>query len=45
MLYEVITGLIVSIPDAIITKAYLPILITGAVGGVVIGSLVGRWGK
>jgi len=38
-------GLIVSIPDAIITKAYLPILITGAVGGVVIGSLVGRWGK
>jgi hypothetical protein len=32
------------LPDAIITKAYAPILLLGAVGGVVIGFIVGRWG-
>jgi hypothetical protein len=37
-------GLLLSLPDAIITKAYAPILVLGAVGGVVIGLVVGKWG-
>lgn len=39
-----IFGLLLSLPDAIITKAYAPIIILGAVGGVVIGFIVGKWG-
>ena len=35
-------GLLVSLPDAIITKAYPPILIIGTLGGAVIGWIVGR---
>ena len=38
-------GLLISLPDAIITKAYLPILISGAIGGVIIGLIVGKWGN
>ena len=34
-------GLLLSLPDAIITKAYAPILIMGTVGGLVIGLVVG----
>ena len=30
-------GLLLSLPDAIITKAYVPILILGTLGGAVIG--------
>ena len=37
-------GLLLSLADAIITKAYAPILILGAVGGTVIGLVVGKWG-
>jgi hypothetical protein len=37
-------GILLSLPDAIITKAYAPILILGAVGGVIIGIIVGKWG-
>ena len=37
-------GLLLSLPDAIITKAFAPILILGAVGGLVIGVIVGKWG-
>jgi hypothetical protein len=40
-----IFGVLLSLPDAIITKAFAPILILGAVGGVVIGLIVGKWGK
>jgi hypothetical protein len=29
-------GLVISLPDAVITKAYLPILIGGAIGGTII---------
>jgi hypothetical protein len=36
-----IVGLLISIPDAIITAAYGPILGTGVIGGTVIGFLVG----
>jgi hypothetical protein len=38
-----IVGLLVSLPDAIITKAYAPILILGSIGGVVIGALAQRF--
>jgi hypothetical protein len=36
-------GLLLSLPDAIITKAYLPILAVGAVGGLLIGGLIHGW--
>ena len=39
-----VVGLLTSLPDAIITKAYLPILITGLVFGALAGWAVGRWG-
>lgn len=37
-------GLLLSIPDAIITKAYGPIIGMGAIGGTIIGLIVGRFG-
>ena len=40
-----IFGLLLSLPDAIITKAYAPILILGAVGGTLIGFVVDKWGN
>jgi len=36
-------GLLLSLPSAVITKAYAPILIVGAVGGVIIGGLTHGW--
>lgn len=39
-----IFGLLISLPDAIITKSYAPILIVGAIGGAIIGFVIGRWG-
>ncbi len=38
-------GILLSLPDAIITKAMAPILASGAVGGVVIGWVAGRFGR
>jgi hypothetical protein len=38
-------GVLLSLPDAIITKAYAPILALGTVGGVIIGIIVGKWGS
>jgi hypothetical protein len=38
-----VVGLLVSLPDAIITKAYAPILILGTVGGAIIGALAQRF--
>jgi hypothetical protein len=40
-----IFGLLLSLPDAIITKVYAPILIIGAIGGIIIGFVVGKWGS
>ena len=40
-----VVGLIISIPDAIITKAYAPILATGLIGGLAIGWAAGRWAQ
>ncbi|HET6231818.1 MAG TPA: hypothetical protein VFE05_17210 [Longimicrobiaceae bacterium] len=37
-------GLLLSAADAVITKAYAPILVLGALGGALIGWLVGRFG-
>jgi hypothetical protein len=37
-------GILLSLPDAIITKAYAPIMILGALGGTVIGWIVARLG-
>ena len=36
-------GLLLSLPDAIVTKAYAPILIVGAVGGLIIGGILHGW--
>lgn len=36
-------GVLISLPDAVITKAYLPILATGLIGGLVIGWAAGRF--
>jgi hypothetical protein len=36
-------GLLLSLPAAIITKAYAPIMIIGALGGVIIGGLMHGW--
>jgi fructose-specific phosphotransferase system IIC component len=38
-----IVGLLISLPDAIVTKAYAPILASGVVGGAIIGFLAGRF--
>ena len=38
----VLVGILTSVPDAIITKAYAPILISGAVFGALAGWIVGR---
>jgi len=43
-LQGLIFGILLSLPDAIITKAFAPILILGAVGGLIIGLVVGKWG-
>ena len=36
-------GLLLSLPDAIVTKAYAPILLSGALGGLIIGGLAHGW--
>lgn len=40
-----LVGLLVSIPDALITKAYAPILITGVVFGALSGLAARKWGR
>jgi hypothetical protein len=40
----VVVGILTSMPDAIITKAYTPILVTGTIFGALAGWIVGRWG-
>ena len=36
-------GLLLSLPDAIVTKAYAPILLSGAIGGAIIGGFIHGW--
>jgi hypothetical protein len=38
-------GLLLCLPDAIITKAYAPILGLGSIGGLIIDFVVARWGS
>lgn len=38
-----LVGLLVSVPDAVITKAYVPILASGLLGGLLIGWAAGRF--
>jgi hypothetical protein len=40
-----IAGLLLSAADAVITRSYAPILALGALGGAVIGWVVGRFGQ
>ena len=42
-LIGVALGLLLSIPDALITKAYAPIMIIGSVGGLIIGGVLHGW--
>ena len=44
MVSGIVVGLLTSAPDAIITKAYVPILVTGVVFGAVAGWIVGKFG-
>ena len=37
-------GLLLSLPDAIITKAWIPIMTLGAIGGVLCGVAIGAFG-
>ena len=36
-------GLLISLPDAIITHKYMPILVLGGLGGLVIGGIIHGW--
>jgi hypothetical protein len=44
-LVGLVFGLLLSIPDAIITKAYAPIIGMGALGGTLIGFLLAKFGR
>ena len=37
-------GVLLSLPDAVVTKAYAPSLISGAIGGLIIGGITRGWG-
>jgi hypothetical protein len=43
-LVGIIVALLISASDAIVTKAYVPVLALVAIGGAVVGFIVGRWG-
>jgi hypothetical protein len=43
-LVGLVFGLLLSVPDAIITKAYAPIIGMGAIGGTIIGFLLSKFG-
>jgi uncharacterized membrane protein len=42
-LIGLVFGLLLSIPSALITKAYAPILIIGTIGGAIIGGILHGW--
>jgi hypothetical protein len=42
-LVGLVSGVLLSLPDAVITKAYGPILLSGAVGGLIIGGITHGW--
>ena len=44
VLTGIVVGILTSLPDAIITKAFAPIMVTGVLFGAIAGWIVGRWG-
>lgn len=42
-LIGLVFGLVISLPDAIITHKYVPILVLGGIGGLIIGGLIHGW--
>ncbi len=38
-------GLLLSLPDAIITKSWIPIMVLGAIGGILCGLTIGAFGS
>ena len=40
-----VVGFLISLPDAIVTKAYAPILIIGCIGGVVVAMVADRFAR
>jgi len=38
-------GILLSLPDAIITKAMVPILVSGAIGGLIVGAIAAKFGS
>jgi hypothetical protein len=42
-LLGVVIGVLLSLPDAVVTKTYAPILLSGAVGGLIIGGIIHGW--
>jgi hypothetical protein len=39
-----LVGLLISIPDAIVTKTYVPIIVTGLIFGALVGWAARTWG-
>ena len=37
-------GVLLSLPDAIITKSWIPIMVLGAIGGLACGAVIGTFG-
>ena len=44
VLAGILVGILTSLPDAIITEAYAPIMVTGIIFGAIAGWIVGRFG-
>jgi hypothetical protein len=38
-----LAGFLISLPDAIITRAYVPILVIGTLGGMAVATAAARW--
>ena len=45
VLTGIIVGILTSLPDAIITNAFAPIMVTGVLFGAIGGWMVGRWAQ
>lgn len=41
----IVLGILLSLPDAIITKATVPILASGTIGGLIIGIIAAKFGR
>lgn len=41
----VVVGLLVSLRSAVLTKAFVPIVVVGVIGGAICGLISGAWGR